>query len=94
MQVFDRNGVDLTVRAIGSNLRRGDRPICYAQNCAIFRESPVTNWTHALHDYKWTENDGTQSLVVVAREKFGGGWSRPELMLVPRDWRELFSAKV
>ena len=95
MQVFDKHGVDLTIRAIGSSLRRGDRPICYAQTCcAIFRESPVTNWVHALHDYKWTENDGTQSLVVIAWEKFDGGLSRPELMLVPCNWRELFSAKV
>ena len=95
MKVFDKNGAEITARAIGSNLRRGDKPICYAQaRCAIFRASTIQNWAHALHDGEWIENDGTKSLVVVAWEKFDGGWSRPELMLVPCNWRELFSAKV
>lgn len=94
MQIFNKNGVDLTSRALGSSLRRGDRPICYAQaRCAIFRESLVLGWAHALHDGEWIENDGTKSLVVIAWEKFDGGLSRPELMLVPRNWRELFSVK-
>lgn len=94
MQVFSKNGTELTVRALGSNLRRGDRPICYAEaRCAIFRESPVLDWAHALRDGEWIENDGTKSLVVVAWEKFDGGLSRPDLLLVPRNWRELFSAK-
>lgn len=95
MQIFSKNGVDLTARAIGSSLRRGDKPICYAQaRCAIFRASPVLDWAHALHDGEWIENDGTKSLVVVAWEKFDGGLSRPDLLLVPSNWRELFSAKV
>lgn len=94
MQIFDRNGVELTTRALGSSLRRGDRPICYAEaRCAIFRESPVSDWAHALHDGEWIENDGIKSLVVIAWEKFDGGLSRPELMLVPSNWRELFSVK-
>lgn len=94
MQIFDRNGVELTTRALGSSLRRGDKPICYAQaRCAIFRESPVSNWAHALRAGEWIENDGAKSLVVVAWEKFDGGLSRPDLLLVPRNWRELFSAK-
>lgn len=95
MQVFNKSGTEITARALGSCLRRGDKPICYAQaRCAIFRESPVLNWAHALHAGEWIKNDGAQSLVVVAWEKFDGGLSRPDLLLVPSNWRELFSAKV